>query len=104
MVATLIYLATQIRQNNKNLEEFTSASISASFMNVNSRISSDEQLAEIFVRSLHYDPFEVFSSLYQKYPGIRAVMDSMEPITPRDLVGRFRTSKPSFGLIAHDKS
>lgn len=49
-VVTLIYLATQIRQNNKALGETTSASITASYASINSRISSDEQFAEIFVR------------------------------------------------------
>jgi hypothetical protein len=49
-VATLIYLATQIRQNNKSLAETTSAAINASYASINSRISSDEQFAELFVR------------------------------------------------------
>lgn len=49
-VVTLIYLATQIRHNNKALAESTSGAINASYASINSRISSDEQFAELFVR------------------------------------------------------
>lgn len=48
--ATLLYLAVQIRQNNRNLEESTSASVNQGWASVNSRLSSDEQFAEIFIR------------------------------------------------------
>jgi PAS domain-containing protein len=138
-IATLLYLAVQIRQNNRNLQESTSASINQGFASINSRLSSDEQFAEIFirgredlealnavelerfrafvqdilnmavyadglqashdVRSLHFDAFEVVGSLYQSYPGIRAVIDSIEPATPRDLVQRFRDITPTYAFI-----
>jgi len=50
VISTLIYLAVQIRQSNRNLAEATSASIIQSFASINSRISSDEQFAELFIR------------------------------------------------------
>ena len=116
-VATLLYLAIQIQQNNRNLQESTSASIHQGWANINSRLSGDERFAEIFIRgredldalnpveleqfrafvqdilnmavyadglkvshnvdSLHFVPFEVVGSLYQSYPGVRAVIDSV---------------------------
>ena len=138
-IATLLYLAIQIRQNNRNLQESTSASINQGFASINSRLSSDEQFAEIFIRgredlealnpvelerfrafvqdilnmavyadglkashnvhSLHFVPFEVVGSLYQTYPGVRAVIDSVEPATPRALVERLRTATPTYEFI-----
>lgn len=138
-VATLLYLAIQIRQNNRNLEESTSASVNQGWASINSRLSSDPQFAEIFirgredlgaldpvelerfrafvqdilnmavyadglqashnVRSLHFDAFEVVGSLYQSYPGVRTVIDSIEPATPRDLVERFRRAAPTYAFI-----
>jgi hypothetical protein len=53
VLITLIYLATQIRQSNTALAESTSASINASYASINSRISSDEEFAELFVRGRH---------------------------------------------------
>ncbi len=50
VVATLLYLAVQIRQNNRKLGESTSAALNQFFANINSRISSDEQFAELFIR------------------------------------------------------
>jgi hypothetical protein len=139
-VATLIYLAVQIRQNNRNLQESTSATFNQGWAGINSRLSSDEQFAEIFIRgredldaldpvelerfrafvhdilnmavyadglkashnihSLHFDPFEIVGSLYQNYPGVRAVIDSIESATPRGLVDRFRRATPSYAFIA----
>ncbi len=141
-VMTLIYLAAQIRQNNKGLAESTSASINASFASINSRISSDEQFAELFlrgrrdldalnpvelerfraftqdvlnvavyadglqasqdVRTLHFDAFNVIGGLYHTYPGIRAVVDSLETSTPRNLVERIRQSSSSYVMIERD--
>jgi len=138
-IATLLYLAAQIRQNNRNLQESTSASMNQGWASINSRLSSDEQFAEIFIRgrvglealnpveverfrafvqdvlnmavyedgleaspyahSLHFDSFEVVGSLYQSYPGIRAVIDSLEPATPRDLVQRLRLATPTYAFI-----
>jgi hypothetical protein len=138
-VATLLYLAIGIRQNNRNLEESTSASVNQGWASINSRLSSDEQFAEIFVRgredlgalntieverfrafvqdilnmavyadglqashnarSLHFDALEIVGSLYQSYPGVRAVIDSIEPATPRDLVQRFRRADPTYAFI-----
>ena len=46
-VATLLYLAIQIRQNNRNLQESNSASINHGFASINNRISGDAQFAEI---------------------------------------------------------
>jgi len=138
-IATLIYLAIQIRQNNRNLQESTSASVNQGWASINSRLSGNEQLPEIFIRgredlealnpvelerfralvqdilnmavyadglkashnvhSLHFDAFEVVGSLYQSYPGVRAVIDSLEPATPRDLVQRFRQATPTYAFI-----
>jgi len=138
-IATLLYLAVQIRQNNRNLQESTSASMNQGWASINSRLSSDEQFAEIFIRgreglealtpveverfrafvqdivnmavyedglkasqyahSLHFDSFEVVGSLYQSYPGVRAVIDSLEPATPRDLVRRLRQATPTYAFI-----
>ena len=138
-VATLLYLAVQIRQNSRNLEESTSASVNQGWASINSRLSSDEQFAEIFIRgrgdlealsaveverfrafvqdilnmavyadglqaahrarSLHFDAFEVVGSLYQSYPGVRAVIDSIEAATPRDLVQRLRQADPTYSFI-----
>ena len=138
-IATLLYLAIQIRQNNRNLHESTSASLNQGFASINSRLSSDEQFAEIFIRgrqdlealsaveverfrafvqdnlnmavyadglkashnldSLHFEPFEVVGSLYQSYPGVRAVIDSLEPATPRDLVQRLRRATPTYVFV-----
>ncbi len=138
-VATLMYLAAQIRQNNRNLQEATSASINQGWASINSRLTSDEKFAEIFIRgredlaaldavelerfrafvqdilnmavyedglqashnirSLHFDAFEVVGSLYQTYPGVRSVIDSIGPETPRNLVERFRDTKPTYGFI-----
>jgi len=47
---TLIYLALQIRQNSKNLQESTSASMNQGWSSINTRISSDPQFASIFIR------------------------------------------------------
>ena len=142
-LATLVYLALQIRQSNKNLEESKSAAINQSFMNINARIGGDDQTAEMFMRgregidnlnpvelerfrtivsdimnlavyadgleashqidSLHFDPVAVVGSLYVNHPGIREVIDSLEPITPRNLVERFRQSGSSFELIRHEQ-
>ena len=51
------------------------------------------------VDSLHFVPFEVVGSLYQSYPGVRAVIDSVEPATPRNLVQRFRGATPTYAFI-----
>jgi hypothetical protein len=47
---TLVYLALQIRQNSKSLQESTSASLNQGWSNLNTRISSDPQFASIFIR------------------------------------------------------
>ena len=138
-IATLLYLAIQIRQNNRNLQESTSASMNQGWASINTRLSSDEQFAEIFIRgrenlealnpvelerfrafvqdilnmavyadglkeshyvhSLHFDAFQVVGSLYQTYPGVRAVIDSLESATPRDLVQRLRSATPTYAFI-----
>ena len=139
VISTLIYLAVQIRQSNRNLAEATSASIIQSFASINSRISSDEQFAELFIRgrddidalnpvelerfrafvqdilnvavyadgleasksdrAAHFDAVNVVGSLYQTHQGFRAVIDSLEPATPRNLVERFRSITPSYSFI-----
>ena len=139
-IATLLYLAIQIRQNNRNLHESTSASLNQGFASINSRLTSDERFAEIFIRgrqdlealnalveverfrafvqdilnmavyadglkashnvdSLHFDSFEVVGSLYQSYPGVRAVIASLDPATPRDLVQRLRRATPTYVFV-----
>ena len=136
---TLIYLALQIRQNSRNLQEATSASMNQGWASINTRLSSDPKFASIFirgranladldeveteqfrafvqdilnmavyadglkespyVRSLHFDAFQVVGSLYQTCPGVREVIDSLEPSTPRDLVGRFRDATPDYVFL-----
>lgn len=83
-VATLIYLATQIRQNNKGLAESTAASITSSFASINSRISSDEQFAELFLRGRR-DPramnpveFERFRAFIQDILNVAVYADGLE--------------------------
>lgn len=49
-LATLIYLALQIRQNSRNLQESTSASMNQGWASINTRLSSDPQFASIFIR------------------------------------------------------
>jgi hypothetical protein len=138
-VVTLIYLATQIRHNNKALDETTSAAVNASYASINSRISSDEQFAELFIRgrrdlgslnpveferfrafiqdilnvavyadglqsshkvqALVFDAFNVITGLYHEYPGIRDIVDSLEPSTPRDLVARIRKARGTYSMI-----
>ena len=130
VIVTLLYLATQIRQNNRNLHEATSSAITQSLANLNSRLSTDAEFTELFIRGredidqldrvefdrfqawvmdlmnlavyvdglkgshnvdpLHYDMVKITGGLYQAYPGIRNIVDSVEGITPRDLVQRFR--------------
>ena len=130
VIVTLLYLTVQIRQNNRNLHEANSSSISQSLSSLNSRISSSAEFTELFLRGradiedlnpvehdrfrawvmdlmnlavyvdglqsshnvapLHYDMVEITGGLYQQYPGIRSIIDSVEGITPRDLVQRFR--------------
>jgi hypothetical protein len=146
---TLIYLALQIRQNSRNLQESTSASMNQGWASINARISSDPQFASIFIRgraslddldaveteqfralvqdilnmavyadglreshyvqsglreshyvqSLHFDAFQVVGSLYQTCPGVREVIDSLEPSIPRDLVQRFRQATPDYAFL-----
>ena len=50
VLVTLVYLAVQIRQNNRNLHESTSAAVNQGWGSINSRLSSDAQFAEIFIR------------------------------------------------------
>lgn len=142
VISTLIYLAVQVRQNNRNLAEATSASISQSFASINSRISSDEKFAELFIRgrndidslnpvelerfrafvqdilnvavyvdgldvshsarTLHFDAVNVVGSLYNTHQGFRAVIDSLEPSTPRNLVERFRSITPTYTMIERE--
>ena len=49
-LVTLVYLALQIRQNSKNLQESTSASMNQGWASINGRLSSDPQFASIFIR------------------------------------------------------
>jgi hypothetical protein len=143
-VVTLVYLATQIRYHNKALAEATSGQLNASYASINSRISSDERFAELFLRgrkdiesldpvelerfrafiqdilnvsvyadglqsshrveALHFDAFNVLSSLYHTYPGIRAVLDSLEASTPRNLVDRMRENRGTYTMIESDRT
>ena len=141
VIATLIYLSTQIRQNNRSLHEATSSAINQSLANLNSRLSTDAEFAEIFMRGrqsidnldaielerfrtfvmdlmnlavyqdglqgshkvepLHYDMVAIAGGYYQSYPGMRVIMDSVEDVTPRNLVERFRGMEP-VGIIEND--
>ena len=136
---TLIYLALQIRQNSRNLQESTSASMNQGWASINTRLSSDPDFALIFIRgrenldnldaveveqfrafvqdilnmavyadglkesryvqSLHFDAFQVVGSLYQSYPGVREIIDSLEGSVPRDLVSRLRLATPTYTFI-----
>jgi hypothetical protein len=83
-VVTLIYLTTQIRQNNKALAEATSASVNASYASINSRISSDAQFAELFLRGrrdLHsLDPVECerFRAFVQDILNVAVYADGLQ--------------------------
>jgi hypothetical protein len=48
---------------------------------------------------LHYDMVEAVGSMYQNYPGFKLVADSVEGITPRNLVSRFRKMESSFQFV-----
>ena len=133
-IATLLYLAQQIRQNSKNLQEASSAAMNQGWASINSRISSDPQLASIFLRGRlnleeldiveteqfralvqdilnmavyadgiedprSFDAFQVVGSLYQSYPGVREVIDSLESSTPNNLVSRLREATASYFMI-----
>ena len=84
VISTLIYLAVQIRQNNRNLAEATSASISQSFASINSRISSDEQFAELFIRgrddidALNPVELERFRAFVQDILNVAVYVDGLE--------------------------
>ena len=83
-VVTLIYLTTQIRQNNKALAEATSASVNASYASLNSRVSSDEQFAEIFLRgrqdlkSLNPVELERFRAFVQDILNVSVYVDGLQ--------------------------
>lgn len=83
-VVTLIYLATQIRQNNKALAEATSASINASYASINSRISSDGEFAELFLRgrrdlqSLNSVEVERFRAMVQDILNVSVYVDGLQ--------------------------
>ena len=83
-VVTLIYLTTQIRQNNKALAEATSASINASYASINSRISSDAEFAELFLRgrrdlqSLNPVEVERFRAMVQDILNVTVYVDGLE--------------------------
>jgi len=138
VILTLLYLAAQIRQSNRSMLESTASAISQSLSNINTRLSADQEFAELFLRGrqsiesldavelerfrafvmdlmnlavyqdglqsahrvvpLHYDMVSIVGGLYQSYPGIRAIIDSVEKETPRDLVMRLRSKNP-VGLI-----
>ena len=137
-IATLVYLALQIRQNNRNLEEGTAATLNQCYASINARLSSDGEFAEIFVRgrdgldslnpveverfrafiqdllniavyadglseahnfhTLHYSALDVVGSLYNTYPGIREIIDSVEASTPRNLVQRLRDIEGTYSI------
>ena len=83
-VVTLIYLATQIRHNNKALAESTSAALNQSYASINSRISSDEQFAELFVRgrkdlrSLNPVEVERFRAFIQDILNVSVYADGLQ--------------------------
>ena len=141
VIITLLYLATQIRQNTRNLQQSASTVVNQALSDVNSRLSTDAEFVDIFLRGrldiesltplelerfrpfimdllnlavyvdglkethsvkpLHYDMAEIMGGYYQAYPGIRAVVDSAEDITPGDLIQRFRAMQP-VELLAAD--
>jgi hypothetical protein len=82
-VVTLIYLATQIRHNNRALAEATSASVNASYSSINSRISSDKEFAELFLRGRRdlgaLDPVELerFRALVQDILNVAVYVDGL---------------------------
>ena len=83
-VVTLIYLTAQIRQNNKALAEATSASINASYASINSRISSDAEFAELFLRgrrdlqSLNPVEVERFRATVQDILNVTVYVDGLQ--------------------------
>jgi len=133
VVATLIYLSAQIRQNNRNLQEANSSTINEGIMSINTRLSADGEFTDIVLRGrsdpdslseveferfrawamdllnlavyvdgiksthkgkpLHYDMTEVVGGFYQEYPGFQVAYDSVEDLTPNDLIARFNQMK-----------
>ncbi len=84
VLVTLIYLATQIRQSNTALIESTSASINASYASINTRISSDGEFAEIFIRGRRdlqsLDPVELerFRAFVQDILNVSVYVDGLQ--------------------------
>ena len=83
-VATLLYLASQIRHSNKALAESTSGAINASYASINSRISSDAEFAELFIRGRQdldaLDAVEVerFRALIQDILNVTVYADGLQ--------------------------
>lgn len=83
-VATLLYLATQIRHSNKALAESTSGQLNASYASINSRISSDAEFAEIFLRGRKdidsLDPVELerFRAFVQDVLNVAVYADGLQ--------------------------
>ena len=50
VIATLIYLATQVRQSSRNMHNATSWAITQALADLNARISSDGEFAELWLR------------------------------------------------------
>ena len=50
VIATLIYLATQVRQSSKSIDNATAWAITQALADVNARISSDSDLTELWLR------------------------------------------------------
>lgn len=78
-VITLIYLTTQIRQNNRSLAEATSASANASHSSI------------------------AATGLYHTCPGILDVVDSPEESTPRRLVEHIRSTRGNHAMIERSR-
>ena len=50
VIITLVYLATQIRQNNRSLLQSNSAQVTERLASLNSRLSTDKEFTELFLR------------------------------------------------------
>jgi hypothetical protein len=83
-LATLLYLASQIRQGNKALAESTSGAINASYASINTRISSDAEFAELFIRGRQdldaLDPVELerFRAFVQDILNVTVYADGLQ--------------------------
>ena len=114
VVITLIYLTTQIKQNNRGLVESTASAVSGSLASLNTRLSTDPELADIFLRGRE-DPdlltpieFERFRAFYMDLMNLAVYQDGLQDVHKVDplhydmveAVGSLYQNYPGFRRIA----